>query len=274
MPRRSGPSTGLLVVALLLLGALAVLGGLHLVRSDPAAVREELAERIRRMKINSGDDPEALDREMESILAEERYRGPGGEARRIVEKEHLVVHARALAEREASRQAAGFLARTRDVGSIPDGDLSSERDEGRALLARHPNTRAAALLESRLRDLDARLAAKSEGTRDPLALSLTRLEAEVRQDVRAKMFATARRKTLAFRRTHESDTDLLTRVRPILEMIEKAAGDWAQKVLSAARAAAAEGRKSEALESLEGLLPELSGFPQIGPLEALARQLR
>jgi hypothetical protein len=272
MSRRSRPSPGLLVVSLVLLGALAILGGLHLVRPDPAAIRQELAERIRAMRATLAEDPEGLDREMEAILEEERYRGPGGEARKIVEKEHPPVHAQAAREREARREAAPFLVRTQDVASISGSDISGLRDEGKALLGRYPNTRTAGLVDIRLRQLEDRLAATPQGSPPPLAL--IQLEGEVRQDVQARMFATARRKTLAFQKDHDSDLDLLARVRLLVEKIERAAALWAGQVLTRARNGVAQGRRSDALELLKGVLPELSGFPEVGPLEALARELR
>jgi hypothetical protein len=272
MPRRTRPSGGLLVVSLLILGSLAILGGLHLVRPDPAAIRQELAERIRKMRVAFKEDPEGLDREMEAILEEDRYRGPGGEALRIIEREHLPVHAQAAREREARRDAASFLARTQDVDSLPREDVSGLRDEGKALLGRYPNTRAAELVDPRLRQLEDRLTATRQGSPAPLAL--IQLEGEVRQDIQAKKFATSRRKTMAFQKSHESDLELLARASALLDKIEKTAALWAGQVLTRARNGVAQGRKSEALELLEEFLPELAGFPEVGPLDALARELR
>jgi len=268
--RRRG--SALVIVALLLAGALSVLGILLMFRVKPGEVRAELRTKVEWVTRDLGNDPEKLDAAFEEILANPLYQKHDAEMFRKISKLPPVVHQQAANEREARREAAPLLVLTKDLASISDAELPALRDEVRAARDHYAEARTGMALATRLKEIEARIAAQPRTAADPLAF--VRLQADLQKDIREQRFAMAWRKALDLARGRESDADLQARIRPLIESIEKAAAGHAESTLAKAREHSAAGRKAEALRLLDQALPELTGFPQVGPLEALARELR
>lgn len=263
----------------LVLTATGVLGGVgsvllifHLLKPDPSAVRAGMIRELKDLQARAGNDPEILDAGFDAILADEGYRKYGAELRRQVEKTKPGVHAAAIAQREARRDCEPYLAGTRNVPALPAADLERLRDEGTALLTRHGGTRPGEIVERRVREIEARRATEAPRGIEPLRMA--RLQSDTQRDLREGRFAAARDRATEMLRTPGIDPDGYARLQAVRESVEKAAAARAESVLAKAREQAAAGRRAEALRLLEEALPQLSGFPQGGPLEALARELR
>lgn len=262
----------LLVVVAVLAAAGGTLLILNLLKPDPAKIKQRCIRELKDLQARAGLDPEILEAGFDSLLADEEYPKHAADIRRQVEKMKLTVHRAAIAQKEARADCVPYLARTQNVAAIPESELARLCDEGEALLARHAGTRPAEPVEVRVRELQARLAAKNAKRVEPL--DLLRLQTESLGDLRNSRFAAARDRVDAFERAHEVDAESGARLRGLRETIEKAAAAEAESVLSKAREHAAAGRKADALRLLDAALPNLAGFPQAGLLEALARELR
>lgn len=232
--------------------ALGVLGIVHAMGPDRDAIRAALAAELVKLEAMPADDPVRKDRRIHELKEVEDYPVHARALWLQLERLHGPVHAAAQRDEEARKKVQPFLARS-------DGDL----DECRALLDGYGDTRFGPALKERRRQLTA----PAEKTKPPDGPSPELLIVAIHRERLKGRFASALKTVDDALRDFARNDAVVLKLRDAREEILKSAKAKADKLL----AQAAVDRNPAPLEQA---LPDFSGLPEAGRIEAMLRPLR
>lgn len=236
--------------------ALGVLGIVHAMGPDREATRAQLAAELAKLDAMPADDPVRKDRRIHELQDVEAYRVDARAGWLKLEKLHNAVHAAALLDEEARKKVPPFLARSGD-------DPRLALDECRALLDSYGGTRFGPALRERQKQLAAAVE-KSTSTDKP---SPELLIVAIHRERLNGRFAKALKMVDDALRDFARDDVAVLKFMQVREEILKSSKSKADKLL----AQAAVDRNPAPLQ--QGL-PDFSGLPDAGRIEAMIRQLR
>ncbi len=236
--------------------ALGVLGIVHGIGPDREAIRAELAAEIAKVEAMPADDPVRKDRRIHELQDVEDYKVHAQSGWQRLEKLHNAAHPAAQLEEEARKKVLAFLGRNPD-------DPRAALDECRALLDFYGGTRYGAALRERQK----RLAAAADRLKPPDGPSPELTIVAIQRERLNGRFAKALKMVDDAMRDFARDDAAVLKLRDVREEILKSSKAKAEKLLAQASA----DRKPEPLEKA---LPDFSGLPEAGRIEAMIRQLR
>jgi len=232
--------------------ALGVLGIVHAMGPDRDAIRAALADELAKLEAMPADDPVRKDRRIHELKDVENYQIHARALWLKLERLHGPVHEAAQLDEEARKKVLPFLAR-----GVQPGDAAL--DECRALLDSYGNTRYGPALRARQKDLRA---APEKPKTDPVQFLAT----VSRERVQGR-FARALTLVDDALRDPAAAAEFIAKLKAAREEILKSSKTRAERLL----AQAATDRDPAPLEKA---LPDFSGLPEAGRIEAMIRQLR
>jgi hypothetical protein len=252
---------------LALAAALGLIGVLHGLGPDREAIRAAFAADLEKI---DALEPVTKDRRLEEFLANEDYKTHARAIWLKAERLHGPAHAAATADEAARKAVVPFLARCKDLSSIPSAQLPALNDEARALQDAYGTSRHGKDLAGVRKRIAERLSAETASCSE---LAHFRFLQQAQKDRRDGRYAPALRCIDAEIPKHPRCEGFQVQLSEERIALRHAAAVSADRLKNEVQVDWTQGRKADAVKRLERALPDYEGLPEAGPLQALLREL-